>query len=297
MSEPSTDVLMITYNRPEYTRLALTSLLETCGPTAKVWLWHNGPHAETLEVVKSLAGHARVAEFHHSPENRKLTEPTNWFWTRAKGRYIAKVDDDCIMPAGWVESLRAVHEAVPTLGAIACWLYPAEENLPDLINRKTVRYPSGHKLMRNCWVQGSGYMMKRECVEKHGPLRAGESWTRYCTRLAAAGWVHGWPVPFLYMEHMDDPRSPYTLLKSDADLHRYMPLTPTNFGVTTLEQWKVFLREEAVRLQEASPDPREHVGWRVSLRRWKRKLLGGAGRRSWSPDPPRTLAATPTGKP
>lgn len=34
---------------------------------------------------------------HNSPENVRLTEPANWFWKKADGGLISKVDDDCIV--------------------------------------------------------------------------------------------------------------------------------------------------------------------------------------------------------
>src|SRR5688500_2847859 len=107
------DILMITYNRPRYTQLSLTRLLETCDESMRVCLWHNGEHSETLEVAKSLANHPRVHEFHHSHVNVRLREPTNWFWQHANGNYLGKVDDDCLVPTGWAQTLRTAHEAEP----------------------------------------------------------------------------------------------------------------------------------------------------------------------------------------
>ena len=46
--EQSIDILMITYNRPEYTRLSLERLLATCDESMRVWVWHNGTDEETL---------------------------------------------------------------------------------------------------------------------------------------------------------------------------------------------------------------------------------------------------------
>lgn len=34
------DVLMITYNRAEYTRRALARLLDTADETMRIWVWH-----------------------------------------------------------------------------------------------------------------------------------------------------------------------------------------------------------------------------------------------------------------
>src|SRR5687768_244136 len=210
MLNATIDILMITYNRASYTRLALTRLLETCDDRMRVWLWHNGDHLETLGVVKELSSHPRVHRFHHSVENRKLREPTNWCWSESNGEFLSKVDDDCLMPDGWADTLRRAHADVPEFGILGCWRFPDEDFVADVASRKIIAF-NGHRVMRNCWIEGSGYLMKRACVQKHGLLAADQSFTQYGMALARAGWVHGWYFPFLYQEHMDDPRSPNTL--------------------------------------------------------------------------------------
>src|SRR5688500_14710804 len=109
MNDGIIDILMITYNRPDYTLLSLARLLDSCDPSMRVWLWHNGGHAETLDAVKSMANHPRVHHFHHSVENKRLREPTNWFWQNADGDYVSKIDDDNLMTPGWGQRLRAAH--------------------------------------------------------------------------------------------------------------------------------------------------------------------------------------------
>jgi glycosyltransferase involved in cell wall biosynthesis len=272
------DILMITYNRPEYTRLSLTRLLETCNQTMRVWLWHNGDHGETADVVKSVAQHPSVHEFHHSKENRKLREPTNWLWQNAKGDYLSKVDDDCLLPDGWAQQLRGAHEDGSQFGVLGCWRFQDEDFEPRLAERKIRELAGGHRVMTNCWVEGSGYLMKRRCVQQAGLLRPGETFTQYCVRLASAGWINGWYYPFIRQEHMDDPRALHSLIKSDADLQHHLPLSAINSGVKTVEQWTAQLRRSARIVQSASPNPRVHTGWRRKLRTAGmkvRRALGG----------------------
>src|SRR5437762_1338791 len=126
------DLLMITYNRPEYTRLSLERLLDTCDTRTRIWLWHNGDDSKTLAVVRSFANHPRVHCFHHSRENKKLREPTNWFWSRAPGKLLGKVDDDCLVPAKWIEILSRAHDDVPQFGIVSCWHLLQEDFSPEL---------------------------------------------------------------------------------------------------------------------------------------------------------------------
>src|SRR5450756_818375 len=109
------DVLMITYQRPTYVALSLPRLLESCDADTRVWLWHNGNDAATLEVVSSFADHPRVHRFHHSPTNEGLRVPTNWLWAQSDATFVSKVDDDCLVDPEWLAALRATHEGAPEL--------------------------------------------------------------------------------------------------------------------------------------------------------------------------------------
>ncbi len=135
------DVLMITYNRPEYTRLALERLLSTCDDSMRVWLWHNGNHAATLERCAWICrSPKRVYRFHHSVENLRLREPTNWMLQGSRGDYVSKVDDDCLVPEGWFQTIRTAHEANTNLGVVGCWRFQPEDFIPELPRRKIVEF-------------------------------------------------------------------------------------------------------------------------------------------------------------
>lgn len=268
---------MITYNRAEYTRLALTRLLDSCDETMRVWVWQNGSDPATLAVVNSLRDHPRFHHLQHSPENKKLREPTNWFWENSTAPHVSKVDDDCMLPDGWGRTLLNAHAANPELGVIGCWRFYDEDYIPTLAEKKLRTLKGSHRIMANCWVQGSGYAMKRACIEQQGPIRESESFPAHCIRSALAGWQNGWYFPFIHEEHMDDPRSPYCAIKTDAEFMAQRPLSAINDNVETLAQWAARVRHMAYLVQEASPDPKAHSGWRRKLGGLKRRfgrLLG-----------------------
>jgi len=279
----TTDVLMITYRRSEAVAKSLPRLLETLGDDARVWLWHNGDDADTLEVVRSYVDDARVARFHHSPENQRLRAPTAWLWENSTAEYLSKVDDDCLESPGWVATLRGALEDVPMLGVVGAWRHYPDEFLPEAAGRKMVDLPGGHRLLQNHWVQGSGYLIRRADVLANGPLPPDGSFTTWCLRLARAGRVNGWYHPFVFEDHMDDPRSAHALIRTDEDLRRHMPLSAARNGVTTLAEWDARNRRAARMLQEASLDLREYEGirrLRTRLRRRAGDLIRGR-RSSW----------------
>jgi GT2 family glycosyltransferase len=255
------DILMITYNRPEYTKLSLARLLDTCGDDMRVWVWHNGTDEETLEVVRAMQGHPNFYKFHHSIENKKLNEPTNWLWENAEGAFFTKVDDDCLIPYGWADTLRKAHEDNPEFGVIGCWHFLEEDFVPEIANKKIKPFSGGHQIMQNCWVGGSGYVMKRECVDAVGVLGKEFNFTGFCIRLTKKGFINGWYYPFLYQDHFDDPRSEHSLLKVDEDVLHYAPLSAVNNGVVTIEAWQAQLKRSARLVQQASCDPKHYSSW------------------------------------
>lgn len=277
MDFPSIDILMITYNRAAYTRLSLARLLDTCDASMRVWVWHNGTDRETLEVVESMRNHPRFHRFHHSPENKKLREPTNWLWENARGDYLSKVDDDCLVTPGWASKLREAHLLNKHIGIVACChFWPGDLEL-ERCAHKIIPLDETRSLLTNCWVGGSGYLMKRQCVTEHGLLHEGESWTGYCLRLARAGWRIGWILPLVQQEHMDDPRSSHTMLKTDDDICRWVPLSAQANGVTTVKAWQAQLMRSAQRLPNLPSDPRAFSGYRLLLLKLRNRLRAMCG--------------------
>jgi len=253
MPNADVDVLMITYNRPAYTRLALSELLKRSGPSTRVWVWQNGDDPETLSVVEDFR--PQLFRYHHSRENARLTKPTNWLFENARGAFLSKVDDDCIVPEQWDRKLAQAHVDEPRFGVVGCWRFPDEDFIPELANRKIRTFSGGHRLLVNMWVEGSGYLMKRACVERLGLLQEGRSFPDYCIRIGRLGWVNGWMYPFLYQEHMDDPRAEHSVLRTDADLVHRLPLSASRNGVQTLEAWVAQLKRSARLVQSAPMDP------------------------------------------
>jgi GT2 family glycosyltransferase len=270
------DILMITYRSAGYLHLSLPRLLETLGEDDRVWLWHNGDDEATLAALRAYTTDPRVARFHHSRENVRLRQPTNWLWQESDADFVSKVDDDCLVSPGWLDTFASAHRDIPELGVVGSWRHWPDEFRPELANRKIQSFPGGHQLMRNPWVQGSGYLLRRELAVGAGLLGENESFTEFCIRLARDGAINGYYFPFIAEEHMDDPRSPNTLIRTDADLAERLPLSAQRNGVHTVEQWTEQLRRSAVVLQQAPYEMKYYRGWRAKLRRLRDRVQRGA---------------------
>jgi GT2 family glycosyltransferase len=267
-------VLMITHKRPAYTALSLRRLCESVPEQARITVWDNASGDEMRAVLESFQNHPRVEQIVYHPRNDKLRGPTNWFWANSGAAdFLSKVDDDCLMPPNWCETLLQAHADIPQAGVLGCWRFLSEDFDEGLAARKIQQFAE-HRIMRNCWVEGSGYLMKREVVDRIGLLREGESFTSWCTRAAASGFVNGWYFPFLYQEHLDDPRVPNTGIRSEADFRRLLPLSANTFKISSREDWIKRLKYSAWSLQAYSFDPKDHLGWRARVGRKLAGLLG-----------------------
>lgn len=280
------DILMITYQSPERTRISLGRLLDIARDSTKVsmrvWLWQNGSDPATLEVVRSFADHPSIERFHHSEENVRLRPPTNWMFEHGTGSYVSKIDDDAVLPIGWPGPLIAAHEDEPRFGVLGSWRFMEEDFDSQVASSKIQSFSGGHRIMRNLWVEGSSYVMKRACVEEVGLLRPDQGFTSYCRGVGRRGWVNGYYYPFVRYQNLDDPRDPESLIRTDAELATRLPLSAKQNGVSTVAEWTDQIRRSAQIVQTAPYDPKYYSGWRQQWRRGRRfgRRLRGE-RRGW----------------
>jgi len=191
----------------------------------------------------------------------------NWVLAEGSGAYFSKVDDDCLMPDGWADVLRKAHEDVPGFGVLGCWRFRPEDFRPEIAGPRIVEYAGGHRILRSSWIEGSGFLMKRACLDTRGLLRRGMGFSTYCVQLAAAGWIHGWYFPFLHQEHMDDPRSPFWAPQPPSRSNHRGGRRSADSSAHAQQERVQVIRARAFYVQRASLDSRRHMGWRAQLRR------------------------------
>lgn len=268
-------VFLLTYKRLDYTRLSLRRLCETVPDYGRITVWDNNSGPEMRALLAQFEGHPRIERIIYHPTNDRLRGPTNRFWSEFVGdaEYLSKVDDDCLVSPGWCDTLIQAHEEIPEAGVLGCWRYLDEDFVPELANRKIQKF-GRHQLMRNCWVEGSGYIMKRAVLDRIGGLQDEESFTGWCIRAADAGYVNGWYYPFLFQEHMDDPRVPHSGMKTEEDFQRLRPLSAGTFNLKTRQDWIDWLHLDARNQQQRSFNPRHYLGWWPKVRRRIGRILG-----------------------
>lgn len=270
------DLVFITYNRLEYTKLALASVLADPEEEFSLTIWDNASTDGTVEYLKNDVSDQRIADIIFSKENIGQTAATNKVWSSSKADLLGKLDNDCLVTPGWTRILAQAHKDMDNLGVIACWHFFPDDFDYQRVKHKIEQFGK-HQILRHPWTCGTGLLIKRETYKKFGPIQNNAT-TRYWLNMALAGYINGFYYPLIYQEHMDDPKSKYCRIK---DKESFDSAVSTTVGLQAGRyndpigrlQW----REEIVRnLLYAPYDPRYYVGWWSKLRRlksWMRKFI------------------------
>jgi glycosyltransferase involved in cell wall biosynthesis len=268
----SIDLIFITYNRLDYTKLALPALLADPTEEFSLTIWDNASTDGTVEYLKNEVNDPRIVDIVFSKENIGQTAAVNVIWGKSKADLLGKLDNDCLVTPVWTRTLAQAHSDIPELGVVACWHYPSEDFDYERAKHKIHTF-NGHKIFRHPWTCGTGLLVKRKTYEKFGPI-VGDGTTRYWLNIACAGYINGFYYPLIYQEHMDDPKSIHSVLKDEES---YQAAKKVTFNInspgqeTLAGRWR-WRQEVLNNLLDDPWDVKYYVGWRRKLRRIKDRI-------------------------
>ncbi len=105
-------IKLITWNRLEYTKKTIKSILENTDYPFILWIWDNCSTDGTVDYLKSLKDDRITVNF--SKENLGLVPPFNIFLDIYKDvKYVAQLDNDIIVPKGWLTKFKNVMDNFP----------------------------------------------------------------------------------------------------------------------------------------------------------------------------------------
>lgn len=154
-------VLMITYNRLEYTKMALEALLQC--DKAEVYIIDNGSTDGTVEWLKSLPFFV-VKNTLFNSLNIGIAGAMNQFLHKTRTNYVVgKVDNDTLVPADWLNKMIPhIHEA-----SILQAKHPLiKASGVGTFDEWTSKMPADGPLRFNHFVGGSGIIFKRSIVDR-----------------------------------------------------------------------------------------------------------------------------------
>ncbi|HET9097291.1 MAG TPA: glycosyltransferase, partial [Candidatus Baltobacteraceae bacterium] len=108
-------IVMLSWNAPEYTKIALESIRKYTGGEHEVIIVDNGSGPETTEWLSTLAGVKVI----FNPSNRGYAGGNNQAMAAAAGEYVVLLNNDVVVTEGWLEGLLSAFDRIPALGISA----------------------------------------------------------------------------------------------------------------------------------------------------------------------------------
>jgi len=121
------DLIFTTYNRLQYTKLALASVLADPAERFSLKIWDNASIDSTVEYLRTKVSDPRIADIVLSKENVGQIDAVNTVWGGSNADLLGKLDNDCIVTPGWTRMLAQAHRDIDRLGVVACWHYPLDD--------------------------------------------------------------------------------------------------------------------------------------------------------------------------
>ncbi len=186
------DLLLITWNRRTYAEKTLSHLLASSGDF-RLYCWDNA--SQDGDLIASLDD-PRVVRKHFSGENMMQRVPSLWFLDQAESDLVGKIDDDILLPDGWIERIAPMIRSEPRFGMLGCWIYMPEDWDQSAAQHKIVEI-GGTRVFRNVWVAGQSFLARRELLRRY---IVPESRSKYDygfpidqVAMTAAGLINGYP--------------------------------------------------------------------------------------------------------
>ncbi|MFA5865312.1 MAG: glycosyltransferase family 2 protein [Phycisphaerae bacterium] len=265
------DLVFITYNRLEYTKLALKSVLADPQEKFSLTIWDNGSTDGTIEYLKNKVKDPRISNIIFSKANIGQVAAINQIWSHSKADLVGKLDNDCLVTSGWTRVLAKAHEGIDKLGVVACWHFFPEDFNYELAKHKIQSF-GNHQIFRHPWTCGTGLLLKRKIFNQIGPIQ-GRSTTKYWLKIALRGFINGFYFPLIYQEHMDDPRSKYCNIHKMSFNYAYKH----SFGYQTkaiknINEYKS-LHDKIIHNLLYDPfEAKFYTGWRVIYKKFVKKI-------------------------
>lgn len=197
---------MLTFNRPQFIRRAVESVRRQTFQDWELLVVHDGPNEEIAAILTQLAAEEPRLRYLRRTEQGNIAQANNYGLARARGAYVAILDDDDFWARDdklelQVRHMDATPECVACGGGSICI---------DLAGRETMKYlkPSGHDdivrnaLMANPMVH-STTLYRRGVAERIGyydeTLAGFQDWDLFL-KLAREGRLHNFPDYLLYYQ-------------------------------------------------------------------------------------------------
>ncbi len=159
-------ILTITFDRLSYTKKAIEAIRENTKNYIH-FIWDNGSTDGTPQWLKTIEDENTIINY--SDKNTGLVYPMNMFFDKFSDyKYVAKVDNDSVMPKGWLNKLKEVMDAIPFFAVEAnhylMLRHDIDQNDDYYKHLFSVNF-KGEKLYLWNAVGGTGVIIRRQMMD------------------------------------------------------------------------------------------------------------------------------------
>ena len=112
------DILYITYNRIECTKITLPKLISSTSCKINLTIIDNGSSDGSVTYLKKIVDNnlsQHKIRLIINNENQGLSKPTNFFWKQSNANLVGKIDNDILVEDGWLEKLVGTHKKMASV--------------------------------------------------------------------------------------------------------------------------------------------------------------------------------------
>lgn len=168
MLDPGVSVIIPAYNRKNYLKYAVNSVLNQTYTDFELIIVDDGSTDGTGDMVRSY-NDLRIKYIYQNNQGNHSARNTGI--KNAKGKYIALLDSDDMWHAEKLEKQVNILEKHSDIGLVYCGTLLVDEN-NNLFGKKPLIRHSGYVLdkllMNNFLYNGSNPLIRQECIKKAG---------------------------------------------------------------------------------------------------------------------------------
>ncbi len=227
--QPACVLVMPVFNRLEYVRKSLESVLQQDYPALRIVVWDNGSDSATEEYLRRRLADEPRATLIRSPRNMGCIYPQAVVWGRFANsvELLAKIDSDILAPPDYIARLADACLASDRLGVMGAFHFGADaetwinpQRIESFGRRSLVRqkHVGGCCMLRaDVYRQGDPIPCEPRCADE--PFSDG-SFTVYQQQLQRRGLCNGYPLPLVHIEQMEDIRSEHCVQTDEYETYK-----------------------------------------------------------------------------